>query len=95
MTDAQDAIARLRAKLERAVRRKYRTVMVWNDDARAIVEHIDTLAAERDAALAKVQKIVAWLREHDDDDADWYALGPFKYIATAIERGEYEEAGDD
>jgi beta-phosphoglucomutase-like phosphatase (HAD superfamily) len=33
------------------------------DDARAILAHITALTAERDAAVAEVGQIVAWLRK--------------------------------
>ncbi len=99
-----DAVKRIAARMDSGALQMLRalaasddlndSVRVYRNEARAIVAHIDALTADRDAALAKVPKIVAWLREHDDDDADWYALGPFKYIATAIERGEYEEVSD-
>ena len=47
---APNAIDRLRQRADRAERRKYRTIMVWLHDARAILDHITALTAERDAA---------------------------------------------
>jgi hypothetical protein len=81
MTDAQDAIERLRAELADPSRPlDYRDVIVPNEDARAILAAYDTAVsalAQRDA------QIVAWLRKHyryDDTRAD------------AIEAGKYKEA---
>ncbi len=65
------------------------------------LEQLGKAADERDAALAKVPKIVSWLREiaaqpvSDGDTGQAVARRiACEFFAVAIERGEYEEAGD-
>jgi hypothetical protein len=57
--NAPDAIERLR---ERLATGDTVGLYVLRDDARAILDHITALTAERDAAVAEVGQIVAWLR---------------------------------
>jgi hypothetical protein len=98
MTDAHDAIERLRSFGEGNGHLHY-------DDARAIIAHIDALTAERDTAVAALAQrdaqIVAWLRS----GFDVYPHGTFarcremqsywNEVADAIEAGDYKEAGDE
>jgi len=57
------------------------------NDARAILDHITALTAERDAAVAEVAQIVAWLRSN--------AMGArWRELADAIAAGAHKETTD-
>jgi hypothetical protein len=91
--NAPDAIERLRVAYHGA--RLTSGVMVSADDARAILNHLTALTAERDAAVAEVAQIVAWLRmQCRDPMLPEYAEFLADY-ADAIAAGAHKEQTDD
>jgi hypothetical protein len=71
---------------------------VTQDDARAILAHIDALTAERDTAVAALAQrdaqIVAWLREKARLYEGSCTAAACLALIGAIKRSEYKEAGD-
>ena len=55
------------------------------DDARAILDHVTALTAERDAAVAEVAQIVAWLRNTMP-----ITMADLSYESDAIEAGAHK-----
>jgi hypothetical protein len=70
------------------------TRLMTSDDARAILDHITALTAERDAAVAEVGQIVAWLRAggiyaNGHGGPSTYAM--FRNVADAIAAGAHKK----
>jgi hypothetical protein len=90
--NAPDAIERLRNQTSFAETWMHQAVYIRSDDARAILDHITALTAERDAAVAEVAQIVAWLRmQCRDPMLPEYAEFLADY-ADAIEAGAHKES---
>jgi hypothetical protein len=64
------------------------------DDARAILAHITALTAERDAAVAEVAQIVAWLRKEAIFSTDTVRRRMTKTL-DQIAAGAHRETTDD
>jgi hypothetical protein len=73
------------------------TRLIASAEARAILDHITALTAERDAAVAEVAQIVAWLRSEGET---WYGAGNqgvaeiMQDAADAIAAGAHKETTD-
>jgi biopolymer transport protein ExbB/TolQ len=90
--NAPDAIEALREfERERWLRS---TMFITQTDARAILDHITALTAERDAAVAEVGQIVAWLRKEAIMSTDTVRRRMNKAL-DQIETGAHKETTND
>jgi type IV secretory pathway ATPase VirB11/archaellum biosynthesis ATPase len=89
-TTAPDAIERLRDTM--AGQTGGGMTCMDADDARAILDRVTALTAERDAALAEVAQIVSWLRNNMPS-----TMADLSYEADAIAAGAHkqEKTNDD
>lgn len=109
MTDmrenAPDTVERLRKRMlsDDVLGINRSSYAVKKDDARAILDHIAALTAERDAAVAEVAQIVAWLRNAaeglrklcwKDDQRMAHKADAYELVADMIAAGTHKETTD-